>query len=164
MYYRNDMQPIIQQWIASIYFTNRYWLVLKGIQWNTSHYSAVIISAMASQITGISNICLTVCSVAHQRKHQSSTSLAFVKGIHRWSADSPHKRQVTRKIFPFDDTILSLHLCLNNVICTIERIWKWNCKATTFFREQWGKVINNSYLAEIELKVFRMLHNSFDQT
>ena len=40
-------------------------------------------SAMASQITGISIVCLTICSGAYQRKHQSSTSMAFVRGIRR---------------------------------------------------------------------------------
>ena len=34
-------------------------------------------------------------SSADQRKHQSSASLTFVRGIHRWSVDSPHKRSVT---------------------------------------------------------------------
>ena len=38
------------------------------------HYSAVIMSAIASQITGVSIVCSTVCSCAHQRKHQSSMS------------------------------------------------------------------------------------------
>ena len=41
-----------------------------------------------------------------QRKHQSSTSLAFVRGSHRWPVDSPHKWPVTRKMFPFDDVIM----------------------------------------------------------
>ena len=33
-------------------------------------------------------------------------SLAFVWGIHRWPANSPHKGPVTRKMFPFDDVII----------------------------------------------------------
>ena len=41
-----------------------------------------------------------------QRKHQSSASLAFVWGIHRWPVNSPHKWPVTRKMFPFDDVIM----------------------------------------------------------
>ena len=41
-----------------------------------------------------------------ERKHQSSASLAFVRGIHRWSVNSPRKRPVTRKIFRFDDVIM----------------------------------------------------------
>ena len=41
-----------------------------------------------------------------QRKHQSSASLAFVRGIHRGPVNSPHKWPVTRKTFPFDDVIM----------------------------------------------------------
>ena len=64
-------------------------------------------SVMAPQILGISIICSIVFffSGANQRKHQSSTSLAFVSGIHRWPVDSPHKGPVTWKMFPFDDVI-----------------------------------------------------------
>ena len=43
---------------------------------------------------------------ADQRKQQSSVSLAFVRVIHRRSVNSPHKRPVTRKMFPFDDVIM----------------------------------------------------------
>ena len=57
-------------------------------------------SAMASQINSVSIVCLTVCSGAYQRKHQSSASLVFVREIHRWSMDSPHKGSVTLKMFP----------------------------------------------------------------
>ena len=59
---------------------------------------------MTSQITGISIVCSTVCSGGDQRKQQSSTSLDFVTGIHRWPVDSPH--EITRKMFPFDDVIM----------------------------------------------------------
>ena len=67
-------------------------------------------SAMASQITGVSSDCSTVCSSADQRKHQNSASLAFVRGIHRWPVVSPHKGPVTRKTFPFDDVIMEYSL------------------------------------------------------
>ena len=46
--------------------------------WN--HYSDVIMSTTAFQITGVSVVCSTVCSGADQRKHQLSASLAFVRG------------------------------------------------------------------------------------
>ena len=62
--------------------------------------------AMAFQITSLSIVYPTVCSGADQRKHQSSASLAFVRGIHRWPVNSPHKWPVTRKMFPFDDVIM----------------------------------------------------------
>ena len=54
-------------------------------------YSDVIMRAMTSEIIGVSIICATVCWGAHQRKHQSSASLAFVMGNHRRVVDSPHK-------------------------------------------------------------------------
>ena len=60
-------------------------------------------SAIASQITGVSIVCSTVYSGADQRQHQRPASLAFVRGIHRWPMDSHHKGPVTRKMFPFDD-------------------------------------------------------------
>ena len=47
------------------------------------HYDDVIMSTMASQITGFSIVWSTICSGAGQRKHQSSASLVFVSGIRR---------------------------------------------------------------------------------
>ena len=73
------------------------------------HYSDVIISAMASKITGISIVYSTVCSGADQRQHQSSASLAFVGGIRRSLVNSPHKGPVTRKMLRFDDVIMFFH-------------------------------------------------------
>ena len=65
-------------------------------------------SAMASQINSLTIVYSTVYSGADQRKHQSSASLAFVWGIHRLPVNSPHKRPVTRKMFPFDGVIMSM--------------------------------------------------------
>ena len=56
------------------------------------HYNDVIMSALASQITGVSIVCSMVGSGADQRKHQSSASLAYVRGIHRWQVNSPNKK------------------------------------------------------------------------
>ena len=73
------------------------------------YYSDVIISAMVSEITGVSNYS-TVCWGVDQRKHQDSASLTFVRGIHRWPVNSPHKGPATRKNFPFADVIM--HYCV----------------------------------------------------
>ena len=78
---------------------------LTSVKWSlltVSHYSDVITGTMASQITSLTIVYSTVQSGTHQRKRQSSASLAFVRGIHR----SPHKRPVMRKMFPFDDVII----------------------------------------------------------
>ena len=73
--------------------------------WPIYHFSDVIMSALASQITGVSIIYSTVYSGADQIKHQNSASLAFVGGIHQWPVNSPHKGRVTQKMLPFDDVI-----------------------------------------------------------
>ena len=56
-----------------------------------THYNDVIMGTMAPQITSLTIVYSTVYSGADQRKHQSSASLAFVRGIHRWPVNSPHK-------------------------------------------------------------------------
>ena len=48
-------------------------------------------SVMVSQITGVLNVCYTICLGADQREHQSCAPLAFVRGIHRWPVDFLHK-------------------------------------------------------------------------
>ena len=78
----------------------------------TCHYSDVITSALASQITRLAIVYLNVYSGADQRKYQNSASLAFVRGIHRWPANSLPKGLVKRKIFPFDDDIMCIPIQL----------------------------------------------------
>ena len=63
-------------------------------------------STMAFQITSLMIVYSAVYLDADQRKHQSSASLAFVRGIHRGPVNSPHKWPVTRKKFPLDDVIM----------------------------------------------------------
>ena len=58
-----------------------------------THYNDAKISVVASQITSLTIIYTTVYSGTDQRKHQSSASLAFARGIHRWPVNSPHKGQ-----------------------------------------------------------------------
>ena len=65
----------------------------------STYYIDVIMNAMASQITGVSIVYSTICSGAVERRHQSSASLAFVRGIHRWPVNYPLKGPVTRKCF-----------------------------------------------------------------
>ena len=83
--------------------------------YDDNHYSDVIMGAMASQITSRTIVYSTVWSL----KHQSSGSLAFVRGIHRWPVNSPHKGPVTRKMFPFDDVMITqgFHLHFSSHSC-----------------------------------------------
>ena len=74
------------------------------------HYSDVRMGEIASQITGLTIVNSIVYSGVVQGKHQSSASLAFVRGIHRRPMNSPHKWPVTGKKFPFDDVIMKSSL------------------------------------------------------
>ena len=104
--------PCSQWWkchqYGDISVSMRRTTVCKGYQ-SFWHYYDVIMGAMASQITCLTIVYSTVYSDADQRKHQSSASLAFVRGIHRGPVNSPHKWPVTRKMFPFDDVIMIYH-------------------------------------------------------
>ena len=79
-------------------------LILAGNHIN--HYGDVIMGTIASQITSLMIVYSTVYSDVDQRKHQSSASLAFVRGNRRGPVNSLHKWPVTRKMFPFDDFIM----------------------------------------------------------
>ena len=94
---------------------------------NSVHYSDVIIGAMAFQIASLTIVYSTIYSGADQRKYQSSASLAFVRGIHRWSVNSPHKEPVTRKMFPSDDVIMEMPLshCFQFRCAIILEFWYW---------------------------------------
>ena len=99
--------------------------------------------AIASQITSLAIVYSTVYSDADQRKHQSSASLAFVRGNHRWPVNSPHKWPVTRKMFPFDDvtmffgfqissSLTSLTLCGKSGHCCLKAVPRDPGKKDTF--------------------------------
>ena len=87
-------------------------------------------SAIGCQINSLTVVYSTVYSGADKKKHQSSASLAFVRGIHRWPGNSPHKWPVTRKIFPFDDV----------TICTNQLAWL-----------QCVRLVRNLYTPDIDL-------------
>ena len=90
-------------------------------------------SVIASQITGISTDFSTVCSGAHQRKHQSFASLAFLGGIDRWPMNSPYKGPVTREMFPFDDVIMNRRL--GEIYCCRGRVYIFDYTRSQPLRE-----------------------------
>ena len=98
----------LQRWLHSWMWYKSYARVLHCLchTLGTNHYCDVIMGRIASQITSLTSVYSIVYSEADQRKHQSSASLAFVRGIHRWPVNSPHKWPVARKMFPFDDAII----------------------------------------------------------
>ena len=85
------------------------------------HYSDVIMSTIASQITSLTIVYSTVYSGADLRKYQGSASLAFLV-----TSEFPAQRASnTKKKFPFDDVIMLMGL-VNTDISGYEGqlIWK----------------------------------------
>ena len=100
----------------------------------TSHYNDVTMGSVASQITSLTIVYAAVYRGEDQRKHQSSASLAFVRGIHRGPVISPHKWPVTRKMFPCDDVIMA------SVMCFIPRVSPWiRALIARFMGPTWGR-------------------------
>ena len=87
----------------------------------SNHYCDVIMGAMAYQITSLTIDDSTIHSDPDRRRHQISASLAFMRGLHPWPVNSPHKWSVSRKMFPFDDVIMPNP----NVVTIVPAIILW---------------------------------------
>ena len=71
-----------------------------------SHYNDVPMSVTASRITSLT---IDYSSVYSKRRSKLTPKLSvtgFVRGIHLWPVNSPHKGPVTRKMFSFDGVIM----------------------------------------------------------
>ena len=122
----------------------------------------VIMSLMASQITGVLVVYSTVCSGADQRKHQSSASLGSTRGILQWPVNSPHKGPVTRKMFPLDDVIVMFYLCWNvfvSWLCPIAMRWtelKYATSCYNLYRMLlWRVPTGQAFLTSISTAIIR---------
>ena len=71
------------------------------------HYNDIPMSTIVSQITSLTAVYISVYSRADQRKYQSSASLAFARGIHWWSVNSPTQRASNAENVAFDDVIMN---------------------------------------------------------
>ena len=90
------------------------------------HYNDVIMSTMASQITSLTIVYSTVYSDTDERKHQSSASLAFVRGIHRRPVNSPHKWPVNGSIWWRHHVLFQVHFGVNALAKSLyDRMFKW---------------------------------------
>ena len=125
---------------CSWWYTLSFFLVMPI---NEIYYNDAIMSVIASQITKLTIAYSTVYSGADQRNHQSSVSLAFVRGIHRWPVNSPHKCPVTRKMFPFDNVIMFCRFRFQNFAeKRLANVWrKWNCSSfLNILSIRWHKI------------------------
>ena len=112
----------------------------------TCHYNDVKIGAMASQIASLTIVSSTVYLGADQRTHRISASLAFVRGIHRWPVNSPHKGPVTRKCF---------HLMTSSCLTSISSQISDNIQY-----KMWGEIIHQDRLSKVDSgNTCRMLYH-----
>ena len=102
--------------MKSITYTKKH--TTNGI-FTMRHYSDIITNLKASQIPGVSIVYSAICSGADQRKEPSSASLAFVRRIHRWPVNVPHKGSVTQKMCPFDDVNMQYGLHMEITLALI---------------------------------------------
>ena len=105
-----------------------------------NHYNDIIMSAMASHITGVSIVYWTVFQAQIKENIKSFASLIFVRGIHRWSVNSPQNGLVTQKMFPFDNVIMN---------STLEQLMAW-CRQVT-------KPLLEPMLTQIYVAIWRNL-------
>ena len=103
------------QVVKSLNVFETYWKLPSFPPITNEHYCDVIMGAVASQKASLTIVYSTVYPDAVPRKHQTSASLAFVRGIHRGPVNSQHKCPVTWIMFPFDDVIMgNLLYCQQN--------------------------------------------------
>ena len=104
-----------------------------------AHYSDIIMSTMAAQITTLTIVYSTVYSGGDQRKYRSSARLAFFRGNHRWPVNSPHtKGQLRGKRFHLMTSSWykgiselgdgrSIYRHISEIVIEIPFVWEQQC-------------------------------------
>ena len=100
---------------------------------SNDHYIDVIMTTVASQITSLTIVYSIVYSGEDQRKHQSSASLSFVRGIHRDRWIPRTKGQLRGKCFH-----LMTSSCDNNTKKHLTIILETR-GIYAYFRDEWIK-------------------------
>ena len=173
IFFISPILPYLVSWENARYLSGRehrrfYLITMQKVAWlpcqkyASQYYIDVIMSAMAPQITGVSMVCSIVCSGADQRKHQSSGSLAFARGIHRWPVNSPHKGSVTRKMCPLDDVIMKLgiHVWLGLILTRKKDNWYFTLAGELwgvfwkFFEGRWQQCIEHVCILRKQTEVY----------
>ena len=137
-------------------------------------------SAMASSITSLTIVYWIVYPGGDQRKHESSASLAFVRGR---PVNSPHKGPVTQKMLPFDDVIMTtaaealvhtvrVHICCPLSLITKSGHWcipgrlsaQYIPRMLAFRALSWSLYLQRSStsLAEGQYLILRICHSWWD--
>ena len=119
--------------------------------------------AIASQITSLMVVYSTVYSDADERKHQRSASLAFVWGLHRGPVNSPHKWPITRKMFPFDDVIMTTNpfRIIINPLKADDAMWRWGSGSPLLLHGNGWSPVRHKAVAKEKTSVKYKSHYKF---
>ena len=128
--YSSDTNALSKSFLINVHRTRGMYLGLMSIyahfpdpsnqpaiKENACHYRDVIMSTMASQITGVSIVCSAVCSGTDKKKTSKLRVTVLCVGNSPRPVNSPLKRPVTRKMFPFDDVIMLLYTLFEDMTC-----------------------------------------------
>ena len=118
---------------------NMYFIFSIVYWWNrhvcNCHCNDVLMSAIASQITSLAIVNSNVYSGADQRKHQSSASLAFVWGIHRWPVRIISCALVISSVL--NSYMLSRERAYSNYWCIISITCRYHITGAWYFHQRW---------------------------
>ena len=91
--------------------------------------------------------CLHNCLFRRRSKKRSKLRVTgLLRGIHRWPVNSPHKRPVTQKMFPFDDVIMVPYVkpCKSSGR-SIVNAWLSTSAKTIIHYQMWYKTAYRTY-------------------
>ena len=114
--YKRYHIPYPHEWATSEVFIT---IVLETLQWRHNDPYSV---SNHQQLDCLFSRLFRLTS----NKHQSSTSLAFVRVIHRWPMDFHQKRPVTRKILQSDDVIMKISRVMRGPHCSMMSRCPWH--------------------------------------
>ena len=92
-------------WYANVCYPS--WNMM--MWWAYLHYSDVIMIKMASQITSLKIVYLTVYSSTEQRKHQNLRVTGFCEGYSAVTGEFPAQRASNAEMFPIHDVIIGTY-------------------------------------------------------
>ena len=148
--------PSFQGFLQSLFeIWNSLWWIMQIFQWPLRDHSSMhcmseglwdSVASLKRRHNGRDGVSIIVYSGAGQRKHQSSASLAFVWGIHRWPVNSPHKWPVTRKIFH-----VMTSLCCGSLVVFMLCLTRYHSTST---EENIGGELNPRFWADAAAAVY----------
>ena len=98
-----------------------------GFRWlpqSRSHNTDIIVSAVVSQITGVSMFAQPFVKAQIKENAKALRHWLLWGESTRWPGDSPHKGTITQKKFPFDDVIVCAYIKYRGCLQLTGSAWR----------------------------------------